>query len=218
MTETPKEPSLTESLRIIGFANFFKKYMSVSALFAASIPIPIASMKLIPVYSAQRGFLTVYACLICFLLIAFVFSIRHRLSVWMFSDSKRAGLVSALPMLLIVSTLVCIFMYHETLKVSLDALRSRGTSASTNQLLTQADYSEIPESLLLAAYYLGIFISAEAAFVFMAIREYLEDVLGLNEIRLLHGTPGFAVRPLKASQRDSYKTMNPVQPVTHEDQ
>ena len=61
--------------------------MSVSTIVAASIPIPAASWKLIPIYVRQSGFLTVYASLFCFLLLAFVFSIRHRLAGPMFFRS-----------------------------------------------------------------------------------------------------------------------------------
>ena len=70
--------------RLAGFASFFKRYMSVSTIVAAAIPIPVAGWKLIPIYAQQRGFLTVYASLFCFLLLAFVFSIRHRLAHPMF--------------------------------------------------------------------------------------------------------------------------------------
>jgi hypothetical protein len=51
--------------------------------------------------------------------------------------------------------------------------------------------TEIPYGLWLAVSYLGIFIFAETAFVLMAIREYLQDVLHINEIDLLHGISPF---------------------------
>jgi len=37
--------------------------------------------------------------------------------------------------------------------------------------------------------YLGIFISAEVAFVMMALKEYLQDQLGLSEIEVIKGNP-----------------------------
>src|SRR6266567_9394742 len=93
---TPPKP-----MRLAVFANFFKGYMSVSTIVAASIPIPVASWKLIPIYAQQRGFLTVYASLFCFLLLAFVFSIRHRLARPMFFRGRMGGVVAALPAVLI---------------------------------------------------------------------------------------------------------------------
>jgi hypothetical protein len=53
--------------------------------------------------------------------------------------------------------------------------------------LDKVDATEIPYAVPLAACYLGIFIFAESAFVLMAIREYLQDLLQLDEIALLHG-------------------------------
>ena len=73
MTDDAKTTASANTTRLEVFANFFKGYMSVSTIVAASIPIPVASWKLIPIYSQQRGFLTVYASLFCFLLLAFVF-------------------------------------------------------------------------------------------------------------------------------------------------
>jgi hypothetical protein len=180
-----------KGLRIRVFAAFFKSYMSVSTIVAASIPIPVTSLKLIPIYTQQKSFLTVYASLFCFLLLAFVFSIRHRLAPAMFSRTKAGAFIAMIPLLCMVLTLTCILVYHETLQLSFDATRAHGgVNASTQDLLERTDFSEIPYALPLAACYLGIFIFAESAFVMMAIREYLQDVLHLNEIRLLHGAVG----------------------------
>lgn len=43
------------------------------------------------------------------------------------------------------------------------------------------------EAHLLMLYYFGIFICAEAAFIFMAIKEYLQDILGFSEQVLIDG-------------------------------
>jgi len=180
-----------KGLRIRAFANFFKSYMSVSTVVAAAIPIPIASWKLIPIYAQQKTFLTVYASLFCFLLLAFVFSIRHSLSRHFFTRTRWSWVIGALPVLFILLTLGSILAYHETLLASFEPMRDRGVMAPTSVLLEGTDFSEIPYAWTLAATYLGIFIFAEAAFVLMAIREYLQDVLHLDEIRLLHGQSGF---------------------------
>ena len=186
--EETKRAGPGKSMRIAVFANFFKGYMSVSTIVAASIPIPIATWKLIPIYSQQRGFLTVYASLFCFLLLAFVFSIRHRLAVPMFSKGKMSSFIAALPFILIVLTLASIMTYHAVLQQSIEQLRGLRLRFTTADLLDKVDATEIPYAVPLAACYLGIFIFAESAFVLMAIREYLQDLLQLDEIALLHGT------------------------------
>jgi len=186
--EETKRAGPGKTMRIAVFANFFKGYMSVSTIVAASIPIPIATWKLIPIYSQQRGYLTVYASLFCFLLLAFVFSIRHRLAVPMFSKGKMSSFIAALPFLFIVLTLACIMTYHAVLQQSIEQLRGLGLRFTTADLLDKVDATEIPYAVPLAACYLGIFIFAESAFVLMAIREYLQDLLQLDEIALLHGT------------------------------
>lgn len=176
--------------RLAVFANFFKSYMSVSTIVAASIPIPIGSWGLIPIYSQQRGYLTVYASLLCFLLMAVIFSIRHRLSAVMFGSSFASGVLAVMPFVFIALTLACIYCYHATLLNSLDEFRQRGVMQPTNIVLSSADLSDIPYALELSIYYLGIFVFAEAAFLFTAIREYLQDALHLDETALLHGTSG----------------------------
>ena len=181
--------------RIAVFANFFKGYMSASTIVAASIPIPVTNWKLIPIYAQQRGFLTVYASLFCFLLLAFIFSIRHRLAGPLFSRGKRGAILAMLPFVFILLTLACILAYHAVLQQSIGELRDLGFSKiSTTDLLDKVDANEIPHALALAASYLGIFLFAESAFVLMAIREYLQDLMHLDETALLSGThPSMAV-------------------------
>jgi hypothetical protein len=201
MNKPAEPPGNTEravpgkGLRIVAFANFFKSYMSAATVVAASIPIPVASWKLIPIYAQQRGFLTVYASLFCFLLLAFVFSIRHRLAPPMFSAGKRGLVIAILPFIFILLTLGCILAYHAVLQMSVQQLRELGIQASTSDLLEKVDATEIPYALALSACYLGIFVFAEAAFILMAIREYLEDLLHLNETAMLRGIPGFSTPP-----------------------
>jgi len=183
-----KKTAPPKPLRLAVFANFFKGYMSVSTIVAASIPIPVASWKLIPIYAQQRGFLTVYASLFCFLLLAFVFSIRHRLARSMFFRGRGSATIAALPLIFIVLTLACIIAYHAVLGQSIAQLRELGFSrVPMKDLLDQMDATQIPYAGELAACYLGIYIFAEAAFVLMAIREYLQDLLHLDEVSLLHG-------------------------------
>ena len=188
MPEEHSQTAKQKPTRLAVFANFFKGYMSVSTVVAASIPIPVTSWKLIPIYAQQRGFLTVYASLFCFLLLAFVFSLRHRLARPMFFKSGVSGVVAALPAVFIALTLGCVIGYHLVLEKSIAEVRDLGLSSiSTEKLLEQVDVTQIPYGVELAACYLGIFIFAELAFVLMAIREYLQDVLRLDEVALMRG-------------------------------
>ncbi len=56
-------------------------------------------------------------------------------------------------------------------------------------LLKNEEYDEIPMAPQLMFSYLFLFLFAEAAFILMAIREYLEDVMGLTEMELISGKP-----------------------------
>jgi hypothetical protein len=188
MAAEATQPRPQKATRLAGFANFFKGYMSVSTVVAASIPIPVGGLKLIPVYAQQRGFLTVYASLFCFLLLAFVFSIRHRLAGPMFRKGPAGALIATLPLVFIVLTLTSVIAYHAVLLQSISALRELGLSkVSMQDMLEKMDGTQIPYAVELAACYLGIFIFAESAFVLMAMREYLQDLLGLDEVTLLRG-------------------------------
>src|SRR4051812_14272722 len=93
MPEERNQAERSRPTRLALFANFFKGYMSVATIVAAAIPIPITSWKLIPIYSQQRGFLTVYSSMFCFLLLSFVFSIRHLLAGANLLRGSGVGLV-----------------------------------------------------------------------------------------------------------------------------
>ena len=64
---------------------------------------------------------------------------------------------------------------------------------STADVLTHADYGEIHNGYLLVICYLGMFLAAEAAFILMAIREYLQDLLGLTDVQLITNPEGVAI-------------------------
>src|SRR5215204_4111587 len=74
----------TDPERVEAFANFFKKYMSVSTVVAAALPIPVTYLRFIPTYHFQTKLLSVYASLFCFLVLAFIFYNRQVLARWMF--------------------------------------------------------------------------------------------------------------------------------------
>ena len=58
-----------------------------------------------------------------------------------------------------------------------------------NAKIGKTDYMDIPGAIGLVACYLGIFLAAEGAFVLMALREYLQDALGLTEATLIADRP-----------------------------
>jgi hypothetical protein len=189
-----------EPLRIEGFAQFFKRYISVSSVVTASLPIPIAAAKLIPVYDCQQKFLGTYTSLFCFLLLAFVFYSRHSIARWMFgpqlhlSKSRARGLFSLLPLLLIVGSACLVYEYHVQLQASIAEVRAsillRGMpSDSGAKILAETDMLDVARSTTLAVLYIGMFLTAELAFILMALREYLQDLLKLSEERLILRAP-----------------------------
>ena len=74
---------------------------------------------------------------------------------------------------------------YSILQHSLEDLHSLGVHASTAQILQKTDCMGIPKFSALCACYLGMFLSMEGAFILMALREYLQDVIGLSEIDLI---------------------------------
>jgi hypothetical protein len=181
----PQEP-----VRFAAFAKFFKAYMGTASVVTASLPIPLAAFHLIPTYAAQEKFLSTYTSLFCFLMLGYLFYIRHSLGRLMFYTRPDGHVtlrlfVSFVPLLLILASLGLVFLYHHYLMESLTAFSERGVMNTTTDLLKAADYREIPDSLQLTVCYLGMFLTAEAAFILMALREYLQDVLHIQDISLI---------------------------------
>src|SRR5947208_3712302 len=81
------ETTATEPLeprRVKAFARFFKNYMSVSTIVTAALPIPVTALGAIPTFKSQTAMFATYSSLFCFLLLAFIFYMRHGLARWMF--------------------------------------------------------------------------------------------------------------------------------------
>ncbi len=220
-----------EPTRVKNFARFFKNYMSVSAIVAAALPIPVTAFKLIPTYKAHTSLLSTYTSLFCFLLLGFIFYSRHQLARLMFPrffsfyspdvDLTVRGMrelmrffVAILPGLLIISSLICVYLYHSVLDRSVGGFLNKPVLMSSQPLdvtshreyasptptpaptpkpktsvdiLDSVESWELPESGLLVLLYLGIFLFAESAFIIMAIKEYLQDLVKLSEIDLIEG-------------------------------
>jgi hypothetical protein len=124
------------------------------------------------------------------------------------------GFFAILPAILIVFSMSCAFVYTEALSISVQAVRrvflvEEGRIPADSVLapgmipmlittprvetfsgvLKNEEYDEIPMAPQLMVSYLLLFLFAEAAFILMAIREYLEDVIGFTEMELISGKP-----------------------------
>jgi len=253
----PTEP--TDPKRVRSFALFFKNYMNISTLIVAALPVPVTSLGFIPTFAVQTKLLSVYTSLFCFLLLGFIFYLRHSLARIMFGDFfdapmaqppgnalnilhrllRSAGrskifIVNVLPLLFIAISLVLTFQYNDVLKGEVNRIRNcnqllsqygesviwnsygacsheavtgpppNSAAARTEEqypttfkgILSSTDLNDITYSSRLMIIYVGIFITAEAAFILMAIKEYLQDLLGLSDmdlIKLRHAAaPGIA--------------------------
>lgn len=180
-----------EGQRIKKFGRFFTGYMGTASILTAALPIPVKSLHLIPAFASQEKFMNTYTSMSCFLVFAYVFYIRHVLARWMFAwqgDQLRISFwILVLPVLCICCSIICTIAYHRELGWALDALAIAGARLPSSVLLSKIDAREIPGSGRLFVSYLGMFVFAESAFVLMAIREYLQDTLKLEEQELIFG-------------------------------
>jgi MFS family permease len=185
------EPLTGEGQRIKTFGRFFTGYMGTASLVTAALPIPVGALHLIPVFVSQEKFLNTYTSMSCFLVFAYVFYSRHTLARSMFARrGEHFGVrfwMSMLPVLFICCSIGCAIAYHFELGASLDALAAAGARLPSSVLLSKVDAREIPSSGRLIVTYLAMFVFAESAFVQMAIREYLQDALKLEERELIFG-------------------------------
>jgi hypothetical protein len=184
----------TDPMRVRAFAVFFKRYMSISTIVAAALPIPVTSLGLIPTFSQQTKLLSVYASLFCFLALGLIFYSRHQLARVMFPEyfnklpKSWHSLARWLPLFFIIASISAVFIYDRLLDASIDLIEPYvGESTASSVILATTEFDDIPNSSFLILAYLMIFIMAEAAFIMMAIKEYLQDLVGLSEIELIKG-------------------------------
>ena len=209
MASLPKD-----AVRLRSFSRFFKNYMSISAVITSSLPIPVAAFRLIPVFDDQRGVLSVYASLFCFLVFAYVFFCRHSFARWFFPfgrgknvERRISSVVPLLPILLVIASAACTIEYHllfnddiQKLKIEFAKVAATygdgpdiiynelpdGTIVfSGTTLLHIIRFDKIPMAGALIASYIGIFVFSESAFVIMALKEYLQDTLGLSDAEII---------------------------------
>lgn len=207
-----------EAKRIRQFANFFKNYMSASTILVAALPVPVAQFELIPTHQPDRGSLSVGTSLLCFLLVAYIFYNRHKMAKLLFQPDQvmvGAAAVRSAPaseleqkavlgrnsrrvlnlaiLLLIVSSVACFFYYQLTWMAHGERL-SELAAARKVGAGPPIDRDEPFIRLRLMIAYVVFFALAEAAFVLMATKEYLQELLGLSDEELIRG-PAAAASP-----------------------
>ncbi len=185
--------------RVRRFANYFKNYMGISTIVTAALPIPATLLHIIPVFAAQERMLAVYTSLFCFLALAYVFYIRHVLARSMFRGRLA---YTAVPLLFITLAVMCLCFYHSRLDAAVAVARERINQESAEKLsgsglpafepdrahvLASLPSEEITNGVQLLFLYIGFFTFAELSFVVMAVREYMQDVLKLDESALYGG-------------------------------
>jgi nitrate/nitrite transporter NarK len=189
--EEQKQPSRVES-----FVLFFRAYMNLASVVVAALPIPVTTLGLIPTYSAQTYLLSTYTSLFCFLVLGFVFYGRHQLARYLFESGFSSfkdrvwwHILAWLPLLLTAVCFLLVILYHNTLDDSLQILQSappaERVAHGDDALLLLTPLRDIPRRWALLLIYVGMFVSAEAAFVIMAMKEYLQDLLGLSDQALI---------------------------------
>lgn len=241
------ESEPTDPKRVRAFAEFFKRYMSISTLVIAALPIPVTSLNLIPTFTAQTKILSVYTSLFCFLILGLIFYLRHQLARILFHEFfsnedywvtpldradpnvrwrrnvrkfLKASLIGLIPLLLIAASVFSAFQYNDNLVGNVSKIKQSiwDRAGIEQRLATEADVKavkerttfdailknteldQIPRGSLLMLLYILIFITAEAAFVLMAIKEYLQDLVKLTEVDLIQGRKLVAVSDAAPSE------------------
>jgi energy-coupling factor transporter transmembrane protein EcfT len=147
---------------------------------AALAPV-ITAMKVIDTYEVQRSSLSAMTGIFGFLLLGWIFYIRRTIALGSMKKGYR-WIMNLSPFALIVLSIVCFVGYTHLLDVSLDEAKKPNGSGTRSQLLKSTGQdSHVPHSESLILLYLATFLSAEGAFVMMALREYTIDVLKLSE-------------------------------------
>ncbi|HTP07973.1 MAG TPA: hypothetical protein VMP08_06965, partial [Anaerolineae bacterium] len=122
--KTPPETKSTdpEGTQIAGFAAFFKSYGIGLSLIVATLPIVISAFDLIPVFAATKNSLTIVTSFTSYLLVGFIFSLRHRLGRIYFGGHlangkpiayhrRLSGVAAALNLLPLVLLVIAIILF-----------------------------------------------------------------------------------------------------------
>jgi hypothetical protein len=189
-----KRGGSNDPARFKQFIGYFKKYLALGAVGCGVLPAPLSYFRVIPTFRAQYKFLTGYVTVFCFLALGFIFYSRHSIARWMFQSCKRRNrkakaLVAWLPLALIAASLAFLSAYHLLLQASINQAISdfytRGVNLNDQFALENTPFEDIRFAVPLMISYLGVFLGAETAFAVMAIREYMQDILNLNDSEIV---------------------------------
>jgi len=167
----------------------------------AALPVIATEFGVIPMYDSQRRVLPACASFFCLLGFACIFSLRHALARAIFgppllttADSTHARHripINYLPTCLILASLGAAATY-------LWAFESgRGLPTFPASPRSSADV------VVLALSFVAMFLFAEAAFAIMAVREYLQDMLGLSDAAIITGVSSCAEPKVPGSDSQS---------------
>jgi len=187
--------STLEPTRFKQFIGYFKKYLALGSVGCGALPAPLSYFRVIPTFQAQHKFLAGYATVFCFLALGFIFYSRHSIARWIFKGAKKRSwkakaLIAWLPLVLIGLSLAFLSTYHLLLQASISRAISdffmKGVNLNDQLALSNTPFEEIKFAIPLMISYLGIFLAAETAFAVMAIREYMQDILGLEDSEIVN--------------------------------
>jgi hypothetical protein len=190
----------TTQNRLSVFAGAFKSYMGVMPLVTAALAPLLTFLRALPTYESQRTTLATLSGVLGFLMLAWLFYVRRTIALGSLVRGFRF-LINITPFLLILGTLACFIGYFQILGKSTDAaLKLAGEKQwkfvaedkslpfnTGTDILKHWDDRPIPSSVPLQLAYLGIFLSAECAFVMMALREYINDTRRVSELEWMFG-------------------------------
>jgi hypothetical protein len=195
----PTAQSTTQNrLRI--FANAFKGYMGVMPLVAAALAPLLTFLKAVPTYESQRTTLATLSGVLGFLLLAWIFYVRRTIALGSLVRGFRF-VMNMIPFLLIVGTVASFIGYFQILGASTSSALELANQEhwtyvendkplefkTGSDVLRHWDDRPIPHSAFLQLLYLAIFLSAEGAFVLMALREYINDTRHVSELEWMFG-------------------------------
>jgi hypothetical protein len=215
MTATQTELPPVTPRRFANYVRFYISFLAILALITSTLPISSDLLSFVPAYASLSRPLGLFTSMFCLLILAFIFFLRHSLARWMFSDrlsGRHAKGVSmaSLVFILMTSSLISVFLYlglishsatqalGERKQIFLDAATQAATvvpQATPDPSLLPYPYTalaladtplhRIPHPVLLSIFYLGIFLPASAALILMATKEYLQDILGIDDKSLI---------------------------------
>jgi len=199
-SDSPPIGQTTAQNRLLVFTNAFKGYMGVMPVVTAALAPLLTFLKAIPTYESQRTTLATLSGILGFLLLAWLFYIRRTIALGSLVRGFRF-LINTIPLLLIVGTVASFIGYFQILGAStgislMQADKNRWTYAEKDKVsefktesdvLRHWDDRPIPYSTSLQLLYLAIFLSAECAFVLMALREYINDARHVSELEWMFG-------------------------------